>query len=215
MKLTEKQKNIIAFIRENGRVSSEEISDILKIERDELNQDLNSLCALEIIGRNPSYGYYYLGEKNYISFIETLKMYEVENIMSLPAIVEETVSVYDAIVTLFLSNVGSIYITSGGLLAGVVSRKDLLRASIGDMDLFYTPVNIVMTRMPNLKWVYRDTSVYECAKIIVKSQIDGVPVVEALNESKKEFRVVGRVTKTNITNLLVNFGRDYSIEGLL
>ena len=48
--------------------------------------------------------------------------------MSAPVVVDEGVTVYDAIVNLFQNDVGSLYITSeGGILEGVVSRKDLLK----------------------------------------------------------------------------------------
>lgn len=214
MRLTDFQREIVELIRTHGRMELEEILEEMEVTKSEIASDLALLTSLEILGVRDDYGYFYQGTKNYILFADLLKAYPVENIMSMPVIIEETVSIYDAIVTLFLENVGSIYITSNGVLVGVVSRKDLLRSAIGTCDLFNTPVTVPMTRMPNIKIVKPETSIFECSKIIVDSQIDGVPVVEPLDDEGK-YKVVGRVTKTNITNFFVRMGYDYNVEELL
>lgn len=212
MKFTQLQENIIELLKEKGRLSQTDIAYELNADKSEVETDLVTLENLEIIGSHKQHGYYYQGSRNYVAFAEILKYYSVENIMSMPVIIEERLSVYDAIVTLFLENVGSIYVTKNNDLVGVVSRKDLLRAAIGQDDINKTPVNMVMTRMPNIKTVSLETSVYESAKIIVESQIDGVPVVK---EEDGILKVVGRVTKTNLTNLFVKLGYNYSVEELL
>lgn len=214
MRLTDFQREIVELIRTHGRMELEEILEKMEVTKSEIASDLALLTSLEILGVRDDYGYFYQGTKNYILFADLLKAYPVENIMSMPVIIEETVSIYDAIVTLFLENVGSIYISSNGVLVGVVSRKDLLRSAIGTCDLYNTPVTVPMTRMPNIKIVKPETSIFECSKLIVDSQIDGVPVVEPLDEEGK-YKVVGRVTKTNITNFFVRMGYDYNVEELL
>lgn len=215
MKLTDTQRTIIELLKDQGHLSHEEIANKLGVTKSDIKSDLVLLTTLEILGARKSYGYFYQGKKNYILFAELLKSFPIENIMSMPVIIEEITSVYDAIVTMFLENVGSIYITKKGNLVGVVSRKDLLRAAIGTQDLHHTPVNVMMTRMPNVKTVTPETSVFDCAKILVESQIDGVPVIEEIENEPGTFKVVGRVTKTNITNLFVRMGNDYYIEGMI
>lgn len=215
MKLTDTQRTIVELLKDEGHMSQSDIAEKLGVAKSSIRGDLALLTTLEILGARQSYGYYYQGKKNYILFAELLKSFPIENIMSMPVIIEERTSVYDAIVTMFLENVGSIYITKNGNLVGVVSRKDLLRAAIGNQDLNNTPVNVVMTRMPNIKTVTPETSVFECAKIIVESQIDGVPVIELDRKVPGVVRVVGRITKTNITNLFVRMGNDYFIEGMI
>lgn len=212
MKFTELQQNVIELLKERGHLKTTEIAKDLNVTKSDLESDLVTLINLEIVGKNDKYGYFYQGNRSYVVFAEILKYYSVENIMSMPMIIEERLSVYDAIVTLFLENVGSIYVTRNNNLVGVVSRKDLLRAAIGNQDLKKTPINMVMTRMPNIKTVTPDTSVFACAKKIVDSQIDGVPVIK---EEDGITRVVGRVTKTNLTNLFVRMGYNYSVEELL
>lgn len=212
MKFTELQQNVIELLKERGHLKTTEIAKDLNVTKSDLESDLVTLINLEIVGKNDKYGYFYQGNRSYVVFAEILKYYSVENIMSMPMIIEERLSVYDAIVTLFLENVGSIYVTRNNNLVGVVSRKDLLRAAIENQDLKKTPINMVMTRMPNIKTVTPDTSVFACAKKIVDSQIDGVPVIK---EEDGITRVVGRVTKTNLTNLFVRMGYNYSVEELL
>lgn len=214
MALTDFQRDIVNLIKSHGRMELDEILDELEVTKSEIASDLALLTSLEILGKRNDYGYFYQGTKNYILFADLLKAYPVENIMSMPVIIEETISIYDAIVTMFLENVGSIYVTSDGILVGVVSRKDLLRSAIGTCDLENTPVTVPMTRMPNLQVVEADTSVFDCAKKIVDAQIDGVPVVEPL-DGKNKYKVIGRVTKTNITNFFVRMGYDYNVEELI
>ena len=91
----------------------------------------------------------------------------------------ENVSVYDAIVTMFLEDVGTLFVVdSDSKLVGVLSRKDLLRASIGNQELTTLPVNIIMTRMPNITMCHRDDLLIDVAKKLIDKQIDAVPVVK-------------------------------------
>lgn len=212
MNFNKKQEQIINLLKEEGRLSNLEIAEKLQVPMSDLESDLALLENLGVIAFNKKLGYYYQGSKKYIVFAELLKYYPVENIMSMPVIVEDYVSIYDTIVFLFLENVGSIYITKDSSLVGVVSRKDLLKAAISDMDLKTSPVKTIMTKMPNIKTVEKTTSVYECAKKIVNSHIDGVAVVEKVDS---KIKVVGRVTKTNITSLFVKMGYNYDSEELL
>ena len=58
---------------------------------------------------------------------------------------------------MFLEDVGTLFVVDKDLiLVGVLSRKDLLRASIGKQELTTLPVNIIMTRMPNITMCERE-----------------------------------------------------------
>lgn len=114
----------------------------------------------------------------------------------------KNVSVYDAICTMFLEDVGTLFVVDQmTLLVGVVSRKDLLRASLGKQDLTSLPVNIIMTRMPNIAMCRREDSLYDIAMELIERQIDAMPVVK---DTKQGLEVIGRITKTNITRAFVN-----------
>ena len=86
---------------------------------------------------------------------DNLQKLYVKDYQSIPVVVNENVSVYDAIVTMFLEDVGTLFVVDKDpILVGVLSRKDLLRASIGNQELTTLPVNIIMTRMPNITMCY-------------------------------------------------------------
>lgn len=161
-----------------------------------------------ILDAKPKVGYFMTGKTrvNYIS--ETIKDIYVKDVMSVPVVLDESTNLYDAVVFMFLEDVGSIYITSDGLLSGVVSRKDLLKSAIGGQDLHKVPIGVIMTRMPNLIYVTQNETVLSGAIKIIEHEVDGVPVVEELDEEKNELKVIGRISKTTITRLFVELGND-------
>ncbi|MEH7482948.1 CBS domain-containing protein, partial [Neobacillus drentensis] len=86
-----------------------------------------------------------------------------------------------------------------GHLAGVVSRKDLLRASLGNQNLNELPVSVIMTRMPNIITINPEETLLEAAKKMIHNHIDSLPVVKEIEEQKSTYLLVGRITKTTIT----------------
>ena len=116
--------------------------------------------------------------------------------------------VYDAIVHLFLNDVGTMFVENKGVLVGAVSRKDFLKIAIGGTDIYKVPVGIIMTRMPNVIYALEDETAYNVAKRIIEHEIDSVPVVRKLKDDlgKEKLLIVGKISKTNITRLFVNLG---------
>lgn len=107
---------------------------------------------------------------------------------------------------MFLEDVGTLFVVDDeALLAGVLSRKDLLRASIGKQELTTIPVNIIMTRMPNVAVCYKDDPLIEVAERLIEKQIDAMPVVR---KTEKGYEVIGRITKTNMTKAFVALAKD-------
>lgn len=107
---------------------------------------------------------------------------------------------------MFLEDVGTLFVVDGeGILVGVLSRKDLLRASIGNQELTSLPVNVIMTRMPNITICHKEDRLIDVAKKLIEKQIDAMPVVKKTNNG---YEVVGRITKTNITKALVSLSND-------
>ena len=124
----------------------------------------------------------------------------------MPVTVLEDASIYEAAVTMFTQNVGSLTVVrEDRVLLGMISRKDILKASIGKMDLQQVPVGVIMTRMPNIYMATLDEPVLSAAKKLVQHQVDSLPVVEEyVDENGNEcYEVVGRFTKTNVTKLFV------------
>ncbi len=68
------------------------------------------------------------------------------------------------------------------------------------------PVSIIMTRMPNITVCRKDDLIIEVASKLIEKQIDALPVIKDQQDGKME--VTGRVTKTNITKLLVDLAHD-------
>ncbi len=120
--------------------------------------------------------------------------------------IREHTSVYDAIVTLFLDDVGTLFVVDeAGSLQGVVSRKDFIKASLGGTDPHKMPVGVIMTRLPNLHMVKEEESMLDVAQLIVEYEVDSLPVVRVSEDNN--FKVVGRVTKTNLARMMVELAQ--------
>jgi len=206
MELSKRQEHIIEIVKGNGPITGEHIADQLNLTRATLRPDLAILTMAGFLDARPRVGYFYTGKTGMQLLTENLQKIYVKDYQSIPVVVNESVSVYDAIVTMFLEDVGTLFVVDKDLiLVGVLSRKDLLRASIGKQELTTLPVNIIMTRMPNITMCLREDLLIDVAKKLIDKQIDGLPVVK---ETKKGFEVIGRVTKTNIAKALVALAED-------
>ncbi|MED1205103.1 helix-turn-helix transcriptional regulator [Heyndrickxia acidicola] len=206
IQLNSRQERILQIVKDNGPITGEHIADQLNLTRATLRPDLAILTMAGYLDARPRVGYFYTGKTKTQLLTENLNNIFVKDFQSLPVVVKENVSVYDAIVTVFLEDVGTLFVVDeNSCLVGVLSRKDLLRASIGKHELSSLPVNIIMTRMPNITVCQKEDLLIEVAKNLIEKQIDSVPVVK---ESEAGFEVIGRVTKTNITKAFVALADD-------
>ncbi|WP_347561246.1 helix-turn-helix transcriptional regulator [Senegalia massiliensis] len=208
MKLSDRQEKIIEIVKENEPITSEAIAKRLKLTRATLRPDLSILTMSGILDARPKVGYFYSGKSDINIFRDKIESIKVGEIKSLPTVVDEETSVYDAIVTLFIDDVGSIFVTSDGYLTGIISRKDLLKSAIGGVDIEKVPVAVIMSRMPNIVYLEEKESVLEAAVKIIEHEFDSLPIVEINTDSTedKKFKVVGKISKTNITKLFVDLG---------
>nr|WP_207727114.1 helix-turn-helix transcriptional regulator [Anaerosolibacter carboniphilus] len=199
---------IIEIVKENEPITSEQIAQFLKVTRATLRPDLAILTMSGMLDARPKVGYLYSGNNTVSIISEHVKRTKVSEIKSMPVVVDEQTTLYDALVSLFLEDVGSIYVLSHGYLAGVISRKDFLKNIMGGTDIHKMPVGLIMTRMPNIVTTYPHETALEAAIKIIEHEVDSLPVVEKFEEKGKEyFKVVGKVSKTNITRLFVELGR--------
>ena len=129
--------------------------------------------------------------------------------MSKPSTVNESMMVYDAIAYLFLNDIGTVFVENNGYLVGAVSRKDFLKIAIGGTDIHKVPVGVIMTRMPNIICGASEDSAYDMAKKIIEHEIDSIPIVEKVRveQGKEQYKIIGKVSKTNITRLFVQMGK--------
>lgn len=206
IQLSERQEKIVDIVKEGQPITSEAIAKKLELTRATLRPDLAILTMSGILDARPKVGYFYTG-KTTLSFIsEKIKGIKVSDVKSVPIVVNEETSLYDAIVTMFLEDVSSIFVTNNGYISGVVSRKDFLKNAIGGTDLHKIPVGVIMTRMPNIVFVKSEDSILNAAIKLIEHEIDSLPVVEEIDKDKRNYKVVGRITKTTITRLFVELG---------
>jgi CBS domain-containing protein len=203
--LSNRQKRIAEIVRLEGPITGEHIAERLNVTRAALRSDLAILIMGGILDARPKVGYYYTGKNTIGMLMEEISNICVKDLQSVPIAIGQDKSAYEAIVTMFLEDVGSVFILDeSGLLSGVVSRKDLLKAAINNADLHSLPVVMVMTPLSKIVVVNEDESVASAARKVIDNEIDSLPVVRALNVGKRSYEVVGRITKTNFTRLLVD-----------
>jgi DeoR family transcriptional regulator, catabolite repression regulator len=206
IELNKRQEQILQIVKDHGPITGEHIADRLNLTRATLRPDLAILTMAGYLEARPRVGYFYTGKTGAQLLTDKIRKVKVGDYQSVPVVVNEGVSVYDAICTMFLEDVGTLFVVDEhSLLVGVLSRKDLLRASIGKQELTSIPVNIIMTRMPNITFCEKEDYLIDIAKTLINKQIDAMPVVK---KTDLGYEVIGRVTKTNITKLLVALAND-------
>ncbi|MBP2641787.1 MAG: ccpN [Firmicutes bacterium] len=207
--LTLRQEKIVEIVRASGPITAEQIADRLQVTRAALRSDLAILVMYGILDARPKVGYFYTGKNTLGILAEEIKRVKVRDVQSVPVVVPDDASAYDAIVTMFLEDVGSVFVVeAGGILIGVVSRKDLLKVCMGNSNLQKVPVKVLMTASPKIVVTTPDESILTAARKIIDYEVDSLPVVRATDGSSgKVYEVIGRLTKTNLTRLLVDFGQ--------
>jgi DeoR family transcriptional regulator, catabolite repression regulator len=195
--LNERQNKILDIVKNNEPITGEQIADQLNVTRATLRPDLAILTMSGFLDARPRVGYFYTGKTSSQLVMENVKKMTVKEYQSIPVVVQEGTSAYDAICTMFLEDVGTVFVVNKeGFLSGAISRKDLLRASLGNQDLNSIPVSIIMSRMPNISVCEGTDLVVDVANKLIERQIDGLPVVK---KTPKGLEVIGRITKTNVT----------------
>ena len=198
---------IIKLVKENQPITSEQLAEKLNVTRAALRPDLSILTMTGILEAKPKVGYIFSQKPPYTIVNDFIRNIKVAEIMSKPVVVEESATVYDAILYLFLNDVGTLFVENNGALTGAVSRKDFLKFAMGGTDMHNVPVGIIMTRMPNIICVSKEDNAYIAAQKIIEHEVDSLPVVEkAFNGSKEIYNIIGKISKTNITRLFVTMG---------
>lgn len=131
----------------------------------------------------------------------------VKNWMSKPAItIDADASMHDAIKLLKNHNIKMLPVMEKGRLVGIVTDRDLKRASASDAtsleihELLYLISKIkikeIMTKNP-IK-VPEDYTVEETAEILLKHNISGVPVID------QHHNIVGTITQNDVFRILIS-----------
>ncbi|MCY0877119.1 MAG: helix-turn-helix transcriptional regulator [Firmicutes bacterium] len=200
MELTQRQQKIMAIVQAHEPITGERIAELLCLTRAALRPDLTLLTMAGLLYARPHVGYF-LAPAAPLEPCAGLRQVVIASVQGQPVVVAEKTSVHDAILALFVQDVGSLCVVrEDALLVGVVSRKDLLKVAIGQSDLHQVPVSMVMTRMPNVATVTPEDSLLDAADRLVTAEVDTLPVVTWQDDGP---HVVGRVTKTTVTRWLV------------
>lgn len=203
MELSARQKLIIDIVKNHEPISGDNIAAKLDLSKSTLRSDLAVLTMIGVLDARPKVGYIYSGLDFQPLIQEQLNDLLVEDLMAPSVNITQETTIKDAITTLFMYDVGSLFITEteNHDLSGILSRKDLLRSvSMGNnLDV---PVALIMTRMPNIYVTYPKMPILQAAKLISLHEIDTLPVVEEKGSKK----VVGKISKTILVNLLIEVG---------
>lgn len=209
MELNKRQMDILSIVKENGPITGEQIAVRLNLVRATIRPDLAILTMAGYLDARPRVGYFYAGKKPEKSISDSMNTMRVGDFQSMPVVVSESLSVYDAICHMFLEDVGTLFVVDqSSLLVGVLSRKDLLRATMGNQETEKVPVHIIMTRMPNITYCTKQDTLLKVAKLMMDKQIDSLPVVY---ETDVGLEVIGRITKTNITSAFLSLADDHEL----
>lgn len=208
IELTSRQLEILQIIQQHAPITGDQIAEMLNLSKPTIRTDLSKLGILNYIDAKPKVGYF-LGKRGTPDREEKFRLLQMKvgELHGVPVIVRETTTIQEAVVSLFLENVGNLIVTDAdGHLAGVASRKDLLKVTLGNPTASTIPVSMVMTRQPNVITVSPEDTVLTAARKIIAHQIDSLPVVIPSDNGKlgEQWKVVGRITKTNIITMLLN-----------
>ncbi len=211
IRFSEKQLQILDIVKTQSPITGDKIAALMETTRASLRSDLTFLTQLGVLEARPRVGYCYSeSRQGYDIYMKMIQM-SVHDYQSMPVVVNEKASAYDALVALFINNIGTLFIVNEqGFLEGVLSRKDLLKLAVGNTDMHKVPVSVIMTRMPNLIMTTSDESLWSAAQKLILHEIDGMPVVKKVGED--QYEVMGRFTKTNVVRAFVDIGYGYAGE---
>ena len=189
MTLTERQHRILEIIKKKSPISGDEIAELLSLSKSALRTDFSILTKLNLVISKQNKGYI---------FNNKCTLLEVKNYMSPQNSIDIKTTVYNAIIHLFNFDLGTLVVVDKDKLAGIISRKDLLKSVLNNKNIEKTPVSMIMTRMPNIVYCFEDDSVLEATKKLIDHEIDSLPV---LRRENGKISLVGRFTKTNVMKL--------------
>lgn len=208
MDLSERQEAIVNIVRDYGPITGKDIASRLHVTRSALRSDLTVLTMLHVLDARPKVGYFYIGHEPAQATSHILHQFVVEDVLSQAIVVTPTTSLYDTIVSIFTEDVGTILVAEEGNLQGIVSRKDLLRATMGQTDPHALPISMIMTPVSKVIYVNPKDSLVDAAQKMAEYEVDCLPVLTvSLQEGKKVYKIIGRVSKTTVVKVFLECSR--------
>lgn len=203
MKLTSRQLEIIEIVKDHQPISGEAIAKQLGLSRATLRSDFSILTMTGLLDARPKVGYFYTGQTIEPLLSEKLYKKKVKEVMFPPILIHQQTTVYDAVTHLFMYDVGSLYVKNDEEeLVGLLSRKDLLRATISNTNTEKTPVAMIMSRMPNIITITGEKTILEAGQRLIEHSVDTLPVVDKQQPKK----VIGKLTKNRLMTYFIQAG---------
>lgn len=211
MQLTPRQLHIVEMVKRMGPISAEELATHLALSRAAIRSDLAILTMSGYLEAKPRVGYSYLGREQTTDSLDRLRNLKVRDVQSVPVVIREDKPLYDAIVTTFLEDTGTLFVVDEqGHLTGAVSRSDLLRSAIGHMDLNKVPVGVIMTRVPNMVALTSEESIFSAARKLRTHGLTALPVVREVSlEGRTRVLVTGVISLHTISGLLAELAETH------
>ncbi|WP_167282097.1 CBS domain-containing protein [Paenibacillus lupini] len=203
IQLSSRQLDLLELVKKHAPITGEQLAEYMGVSRPTLRSDLSLLVMLGLLDAKPKVGYF-LGTA-YRSTDDTATRQRFDNIkvreiQGVPVNIPETLSVHDAVITLFTENANTLLIVNEDKkLAGIVTPKDLLKMTLGNPGAATVPVSMVMTRYPNIVTLVPEESVSDAVRKMMLHQIDCLPVIIP-GEGGPE--ISGWVSKSNIIRLM-------------
>ncbi|WP_203651910.1 helix-turn-helix transcriptional regulator [Secundilactobacillus yichangensis] len=195
MEFTERQQRIVKMLKAKSPLTGEKIAGQLKLSVPTIRADLRLLTAVEVLKARPKVGYVYYGDSKLGVDYANLYDQPISTIMQPAATIKDDATLQAAISKLFLQDVGTLFVLDQtDQLVGLISRKDLLRASFNNSNPESVLASVIMTRMPNIVTVTADTTVKQAGQQLLKHKVDSLPVVD--KSAPKS--VIGKITKNRI-----------------
>ena len=202
MELSARQKQIIQIVQKNQPISGTKIAKQLNLSRATLRNDFAILTMTGILDARPKVGYFYVGHEVTPLLADYLYKISIDKLMIEPVLINKKPTIDEAVTQLFMHDVGSLYVVDQQKrLLGLLSRKDLLRATMNAVNTSTTPVALIMTRMPNVITITEHATVLQAGQRLTTHEVDSLPIVAADNVT-----VIGKITKTIIMRYFIEEG---------
>ncbi|KRE48787.1 histidine kinase [Paenibacillus sp. Soil522] len=201
---------LLDLVKRHAPITGEQLAENLSVSRPTLRSDLSLLVMLGLLDAKPKVGYF-LGN-TYRTSSEPLQQFnsmKVREVQGVPVNVPDSLSVHDAVITLFTENADTLLVVNEQKrFVGIVTPKDLLKITLGNAGAISIPVSMVMTRYPNIVTLMPDDSVMDAIRKMSLHQIDCLPVIVPREEQAADPEVTGWVSKSNIIRLMADIAMD-------